>query len=37
VNRFKEFIEGRGVASGAWRGEVRNENVIQTPGAAGTR
>jgi uncharacterized membrane protein len=37
LNRFKEFIEGRRVASGAWRGEVRNENVIQTPGAAGTR
>ncbi len=27
LERFKEFIEGRGVATGAWRGEVRQEDV----------
>jgi uncharacterized membrane protein len=25
LQRFKEFIESQGVASGAWRGEVENE------------
>jgi uncharacterized membrane protein len=27
LKRFKEFVEDRGVASGAWRGEVRQDDV----------
>jgi uncharacterized membrane protein len=27
LERFKEFVESRGVASGAWRGEVRQDDV----------
>jgi len=29
LNRFKDFIEGRGPASGAWRGEVQDEHVAR--------
>jgi uncharacterized membrane protein len=27
LKRFKEYVEERGVASGAWRGEVRQDDV----------
>jgi len=27
VERFKKFVESRGVATGAWRGEVRQDDV----------
>jgi len=27
LDRFKEFIEGRGVATGAWRGEIHGNQV----------
>ena len=27
LKRFKEFVESRGVATGAWRGEVRQDDV----------
>jgi uncharacterized membrane protein len=27
LERFKGFVEGRGVATGAWRGEVRQDDV----------
>ena len=27
LERFKEFVEGRGVATGAWRGEVKQDDV----------
>ena len=27
LKRFKEFVEGRGVATGAWRGEVKQDDV----------
>lgn len=27
LDRFKEFVEGRGVATGAWRGEIRGGEV----------
>jgi uncharacterized membrane protein len=27
LKRFKDFIESRGVATGAWRGEVRQDDV----------
>jgi uncharacterized membrane protein len=27
LERFKEFVESRGVATGAWRGEVRQDDV----------
>jgi hypothetical protein len=27
LKRFKEFIEARGQATGAWRGEIRNEDI----------
>ena len=27
LERFKEFIESRGMETGAWRGEIENENV----------
>ncbi len=29
LKRFKEFIESRGGETGAWRGEIRNEQVSQ--------
>jgi uncharacterized membrane protein len=29
LERFKEFVEGRGVESGAWRGEVREGERIR--------
>jgi uncharacterized membrane protein len=29
LQRFKEFIEQRGVESGGWRGEIHNEQVTQ--------
>jgi uncharacterized membrane protein len=35
LNRFKEFIEGRGAETGAWRGEVRNENLVGSPNPGG--
>ena len=28
LKRFKEFIESRGVATGAWRGEIHGETVV---------
>ena len=27
LKKFKEYIESRGVATGAWRGEVRQDDV----------
>jgi hypothetical protein len=27
LHRFKDFIEGRGVATGAWRGTVEQNNA----------
>ncbi|MGE0600890.1 MAG: SRPBCC family protein [Dehalococcoidia bacterium] len=27
LERFKQFIEARGVATGAWRGEIRKDNA----------
>ena len=27
LKRFKEFIEARGQETGAWRGEIRNEDI----------
>ena len=32
LDRFKEFIEGRGAEIGAWRGEVKREPVEGEPG-----
>jgi hemerythrin superfamily protein len=32
VRRFKEFIEGRGAESGAWRGDVTDVAPVGTPG-----
>ena len=29
LSRFKQFIESRGTATGAWRGEIHNENVTK--------
>jgi uncharacterized membrane protein len=29
LKRFKEFIEARGTATGAWRGEIHGEKVTQ--------
>jgi hypothetical protein len=29
LERFKAFIESRGVATGAWRGEVANGEVVR--------
>jgi uncharacterized membrane protein len=29
LRRFKEFIEGRGVETGAWRGEIHAEEVVK--------
>ena len=26
LKRFKEFIEGRGTETGAWRGEIENQS-----------
>jgi uncharacterized membrane protein len=34
LRRFKEFIEGRGVESGAWRGEIHGREV-KKPGQRG--
>jgi uncharacterized membrane protein len=34
VNRFKEFIEGRGRETGAWRGEIHG-GTVQGSGQAG--
>jgi uncharacterized membrane protein len=44
LKRFKEFVESRGVPTGAWRGEVRGGTVSssgsmgggQTPSSRGT-
>ena len=32
LDRFKEFLEGRGAETGAWRGEVKREPVEGEPG-----
>ena len=32
LERFKEFIESRGTETGAWRGEIKNTDVEQSPG-----
>ena len=32
VRRFKELIESRGTETGAWRGDVRDEAPVGTPG-----
>jgi uncharacterized membrane protein len=29
LGRFKEFIEGRGIETGAWRGEIHAEQVVK--------
>lgn len=29
LSRFKKFVESRGAATGAWRGEIHNENVTK--------
>ncbi|MEU9971401.1 SRPBCC family protein [Streptomyces sp. NPDC051014] len=34
LNRFKDYIEGRGAESGAWRGRIRPGNPGGTPGSA---
>lgn len=34
LERFKEFIEAEGYATGAWRGEVREGAGVGTPGVA---
>ncbi len=31
LERFKEFIESRGMESGAWRGDIPQHNVGETP------
>jgi hypothetical protein len=36
LKRFKEFVENRGTATGAWRGEVHGGTAGPTTGAAGT-
>ncbi len=40
LKRFKEFVESRGHATGAWRGEIHGQNVEhrpnQKPGEHGT-
>ena len=28
LERFKEFVESRGVPTGAWRGEIHGEEII---------
>ena len=34
LERFKEFIEGRGMSTGAWRGDIENQSdQSTTPGA----
>lgn len=33
LERFKAFIEGRGVETGAWRGDIENRSDTTTPGA----
>jgi uncharacterized membrane protein len=35
LKRFKEFVENRGTATGAWRGEVHGGTAGPTTGAAG--
>jgi len=35
LKRFKEFVESRGVPTGAWRGEVRGGDVTR-PGSSGS-
>ena len=35
LERFKEFIEGRGTATGAWRGEIHGGEVERGTGASG--
>jgi uncharacterized membrane protein len=35
LERFKEFIEGRGQETGAWRGEVPEREVASTRGGPG--
>ena len=30
LSRFKQFIESRGTATGAWRGEIHDENVTRS-------
>ena len=34
LKRFKEFIEARGTATGAWRGEVEQNNVTGSSGSS---
>ncbi|MFI6017876.1 SRPBCC family protein [Streptomyces sp. NPDC051287] len=34
LNRFKDYIEGRGAESGAWRGRIRPGDPGGTPGPA---
>jgi hypothetical protein len=29
LDRFKEFIESRGIETGAWRGEIHGEKVVK--------
>jgi hypothetical protein len=36
LERFKELIEGRGVETGAWRGEIHDGHTTNKPGTAGT-
>jgi uncharacterized membrane protein len=31
LERFKEFIEGRGYETGAWRGEIHNQSTTGNP------
>jgi hypothetical protein len=35
LERFKEFIEDRGAATGAWRGEIQGGHVDSGAGATG--
>ena len=35
LERFKEFIEGRGSETGAWRGEIHGGEVERGTGAPG--
>ncbi len=35
--RFKEFIEGRGIATGQWRGEIRAGQVARDDRSSSTR
>jgi uncharacterized membrane protein len=36
LKRFKAFIEGRGQATGAWRGELRDDSIRGAPGSMGS-